>query len=169
MKNHLQKNINLCILHPLFIYFKASKVKPLNIIVIFALILFSNTTLADSKTPLWSITDLQEPESMLVDKDTGLAYISNMNGPPTDNNGQGYISLVSADGKIIKKDWVTGLGAPKGMALHDNYLYVADLQTLHKRDPTPQWAFISKRKTNNGHLGLGHASRLFNHNTWWLI
>ncbi len=79
----------------------------------------------------WSLDGFNEPESILPHPTKDVLYVSNMNGSPVELNGKGYISLVSASGKVIEKEWITGLNAPKGMALHDEYLYVGDMQQLH--------------------------------------
>lgn len=86
---------------------------------------------AAEKPTLWSLEGFLQPESVLADTTKPLMYVSNMNGNPLEDNGLGYISLMSPQGKMIEEQWVTGLGAPKGMATYNNLLYVADLQTLH--------------------------------------
>jgi len=80
---------------------------------------------------LWQQQGFQQPESVLANESTKELYVSNMNGQPLEANGKGYISRVSLQGEIVEKEWITGLNAPKGMAISGNWLYVADLQTLH--------------------------------------
>jgi sugar lactone lactonase YvrE len=72
-------------------------------------------------------TVFRVPESIYFDKNANLLYVSNIDGKSNEKDGKGFISKVSADGKIIMLQWATGLNAPKGMGLHDNKLYVADL------------------------------------------
>ena len=57
-------------------------------------------------------------------------YVSNVNGGPNDKDGNGYISIVSMDGRIINEKWVTGLDGPKGLALSGRQLYTADIDAL---------------------------------------
>jgi hypothetical protein len=80
---------------------------------------------------LWRLGGFQQPESTLFDKARGHIIVSNINGHPGKKDGNGYLSLVSPTGKLIKRQWVTGLDAPKGMALLGDRLLVADLTRLH--------------------------------------
>jgi len=79
----------------------------------------------------WSSVGFDEPESVLPHPTKPLLYVSNINGKPTELNGKGYISLLADDGSVIHHVWVMGMNAPKGMAIHNNILYVADMQELH--------------------------------------
>jgi sugar lactone lactonase YvrE len=74
--------------------------------------------------------DLRVPESVLYDASRNILYISNINGKPTEKNGQGFISRVALNGQIEALKWVTGLNAPKGSALFKNTLYVSDIDHL---------------------------------------
>jgi hypothetical protein len=51
-------------------------------------------------------------------------------GSPTEKDGNGYISRLDADGKVLEKKWVTGLNAPKGTAVRGSALYVTDIDDL---------------------------------------
>lgn len=73
---------------------------------------------------------LEHPESVIYDSQREHLYISNVNGAPNEADGNGYISQLSLDGKLIKQHWITGLNAPKGMAIVDDILYVADINEL---------------------------------------
>ena len=73
---------------------------------------------------------LQVPESVLYDPGTGFIYVSNINGNPGAKDGNGFISRLSVDGKIVSLKWATGLNAPKGMAVYKGKLYVSDVDTL---------------------------------------
>jgi outer membrane protein assembly factor BamB len=85
---------------------------------------------------LWETTGLKTPESALPDPTGSFAYVSNINGKPTDKDGNGFISKVSLkDGKILTAEWVKGLNAPKGLALANGKLYVADIDQLVEIDP----------------------------------
>jgi DNA-binding beta-propeller fold protein YncE len=72
-------------------------------------------------------TLLKVPESVLFDAKGNLLYIANINGKSGEKDGNGFISKLSSDGKIIKLDWATGLDAPKGMGIYKTNLYVADI------------------------------------------
>ncbi|HNX44758.1 MAG TPA: hypothetical protein PLJ84_01835 [Bacteroidales bacterium] len=69
---------------------------------------------------------LKTPESVLYDgKD--VIYVANINGQPAAKDGNGFISKISLDGRILKSEWITGLDAPKGMGLYSGKLYVTNI------------------------------------------
>ena len=76
---------------------------------------------------VWETAGFQAPESALYDPAADVVYVANINGPPGDKDGNGFISRVGADGVVQQMDWATGLNAPKGMAIHGSTLYVADI------------------------------------------
>ena len=75
-------------------------------------------------------TTLKTPESVLYDASNKVLYVSNINGDPWAKDGNGSIGKVGLDGKIISVEWVKGLSAPKGMGLHGNMLYAADVDEV---------------------------------------
>lgn len=81
-------------------------------------------------TQIWSVDGFQEPESVVLEPREKVLYVSNMNGDATAKDGNGYISKVSTDGRILSKAWVTGLNAPKGLAVVHRKLFVADIDEL---------------------------------------
>lgn len=89
----------------------------------------TNVTAQHSITKIWETKLLLNiPESALLTKD--VIYTSLIDGEPWTADGKGGIAKVGKDGKIIKADWITGLNAPKGMAIIGDLLYVADLNEL---------------------------------------
>ena len=68
------------------------------------------------------------PESVLPEK--GVMYVSEIDGEPWGRDGKGEVGKLSRDGKIIDLNWITGLNAPKGLAVNGDLLYVADLDEL---------------------------------------
>lgn len=78
--------------------------------------------------------ELQQPESVSHDPKRDVLYVSNVSGEPPAKDGQGFISRVSPDGKILDLKWVEGMNAPKGMAIHNDKLYTADIDTLVEID-----------------------------------
>ncbi|MDQ4139111.1 MAG: hypothetical protein M3142_01170 [Bacteroidota bacterium] len=70
---------------------------------------------------------LNIPESVLYDKNENVLYVSSINGEPSAQDGNGFISKVSTNGQVTELNWITGLDAPKGMGLVGNLLYIADL------------------------------------------
>jgi len=100
---------------------------------VFAVVLAALVSVpADAAPPqkLWELSGFDAPKSVLYDARTDTYFVSNMNGDPLARAGKGYISQVAADGRLIKKDWFTGLNAPKGMAVFGNDLFVADIDQL---------------------------------------
>ncbi|MBB6327147.1 hypothetical protein FHS59_002775 [Algoriphagus iocasae] len=93
----------------------------------------------DAKTPtltkVWETpATLTTCESVLYDANTGNLYVSNIEGTPTDKDGKGSISILDKNGTIVNQEWVTGLNAPKGMAISDGKLYVTDIDELVEID-----------------------------------
>ncbi|MEZ5933701.1 MAG: hypothetical protein R3F54_17475, partial [Alphaproteobacteria bacterium] len=97
---------------------------------IFVAALLSTGALAADLKVTWEATGFDAPESVIFDKDKGFIYVSNINGEANEADGNGYLSKLSASGEVLDKQWVTGLNAPKGMALHDGRLYVSDINRL---------------------------------------
>jgi hypothetical protein len=70
------------------------------------------------------------PESVCYDPHSKVLYVSNVNGNPTDQDTNGFISLCGLDGNIIELKWATGLHAPKGMAILHGKLYTSDINRV---------------------------------------
>jgi sugar lactone lactonase YvrE len=85
---------------------------------------------AAEPTLAWQTEGLQQPESVVFDAEREVFYVSNVAGEPMDRNGEGHISRVGPEGELLEAAWVSGLDAPKGLALHDGVLYVADIDRL---------------------------------------
>ncbi|MEW5727865.1 MAG: hypothetical protein AB1918_08575 [Pseudomonadota bacterium] len=85
---------------------------------------------AQSLDKVWEATGFANPESVLWDPAKKVLYVSNVNGAPPEKDGNGFLSKLSPDGKMITEKWVTGLDAPKGMALAKGRLYVSDIDRL---------------------------------------
>lgn len=88
-------------------------------------------TTEPSLTKVWETdTVMTTSESTLYDPEADIIYVSNINGDPTDKNGEGFISRMRPDGSVSQLNWVSGLNAPKGMAMMDGKLYVTDIDEL---------------------------------------
>lgn len=86
-------------------------------------------------TKLWQTgAEFKMPESVYFDMERNVLYVSNVDGEPDKKDGIGFISRMTPDGQITDLQWVTGLNGPKGMAVVDNNLYVADIDTLVQID-----------------------------------
>jgi sugar lactone lactonase YvrE len=95
----------------------------------FSLIIGSS---AQSLTQLWSTdSTLRVPESVFHDPKTERIYVTNIEGKgPWEKDGRGSISIITASGKILSPYWVTGLHAPKGMTMFQDFLIVADVDSV---------------------------------------
>lgn len=84
---------------------------------------------------LWQISEgLAEPESVLQDSKSKAIYISNVAGNATDKDGRGWITKADLSGKLIVPQWVSGLNAPKGLAVRHGKLYAADIDEIVEID-----------------------------------
>jgi sugar lactone lactonase YvrE len=102
--------------------------RPVVVALTATLIAFS--TAASAPELLWETKGLAQPESVVEDPVTGVIYVSNINGAVMQKDGNGFISRLTADGKMLERQWVKGLNSPTGLALHDRTLYAADVDQL---------------------------------------
>lgn len=79
--------------------------------------------------PFWIAQGFSEPEGVALSPD-GAYFISNVGGDETAKDGAGWISKIAPDGAIVEAHFIDGLNAPKGMAVHDGFLYVADIDEV---------------------------------------
>lgn len=77
---------------------------------------------------------LKVPESVYFDNTKNVLYVANINGKPTAKDGNGFISIMSIEGKIKTLKFSQGFDAPKGMDVYNNKLYVSDIDTLRVVD-----------------------------------
>lgn len=79
---------------------------------------------------LWETKDLPTPESVLFSAKNTVLYVSLIDGGGADKDGQGGIAILNMDGSVKNKSWITGMDAPKGLAIHKDLLYVADINSV---------------------------------------
>ena len=84
--------------------------------------------------PVWTLPGLSAPESVALGADGSFLYVSNVNGEADEVDGNGFISRVSVDGKLLQLKWAVGLDGPKGLVLKDKRLFVADIKRLVEID-----------------------------------
>ncbi|MEY3186844.1 MAG: hypothetical protein RL675_668, partial [Bacteroidota bacterium] len=103
-----------------------------NVFVTLCLFCSVSVTKAQSLNLLWSTdSSMRVPESVFHEEKTGKIYVSNIEGKGAwDKDGRGSISIITASGKILSPYWVTGLHAPKGMAMFQDFLIVADVDSV---------------------------------------
>lgn len=82
-------------------------------------------------TPLWNLTgDFSAPESAYYDAGADAVFVSSINGQILEKDGNGYLSRLSPDGKVVSAKWVTGLHAPKGLRSVGGTLWVSDIDEV---------------------------------------
>jgi hypothetical protein len=87
-----------------------------------------------------TVTDLQTPYSFVSNSLGKEYFISSVNGDPQSADNNGFITKLDASGKLVNLKFIQGgtdgitLNAPKGMALVEQTLYIADLDTLRAFD-----------------------------------
>lgn len=113
---------------------------------------------------------LETPESVLHDPDADIYLVSNINGSPTEEDGNGFIARIAPDGALAALKWIDGqtdgvtLNAPKGMALKGDTLFVADItavRAFHRvsGDPLGSWAVPGSTFLND--LAVGPDGALY--------
>ncbi|HYQ47238.1 MAG TPA: hypothetical protein VER11_34945 [Polyangiaceae bacterium] len=80
------------------------------------------------------------PERVLYDQERDRYLVSNVNGDPTSEDGNGFISVLSPAGETTALRWIESgqngvqLDAPKGLAVRNGTLYVADITRVRTFD-----------------------------------
>lgn len=80
-----------------------------------------------------TVEGFENPESAPWDAATGAFYVSNIGPGPINPLGRepdGYLSKLSAAGRLVSARWVTGLRSPKGIHRWGEDLLVADVGQL---------------------------------------
>lgn len=81
--------------------------------------------------PLWEVhKNLPIPESVLYRGDTKELYVSLIDGAGNVKDGKGGVAILNLDGSMKNPEWITGLNAPKGLAIYRNTLYIADITAV---------------------------------------
>ena len=90
------------------------------------------TTINAGEYPIrWQVAEgLLNPESCFYDEDSGYLFLSNVNGPGKERDGNGYISKIDLKGDVIEQQWFAGLNAPKGLRSHAGTLWISDIDTV---------------------------------------
>lgn len=82
----------------------------------------------------FDVTGFAQPESVLHDAEADVYLVSNIAGNPMEADGNGFISRVAPDGRVLARAWIEGLDAPKGMAIAGDELFVADIGRVRRFD-----------------------------------
>lgn len=70
------------------------------------------------------------PECAVWDAVGKCWYVSNLASGADGRGSRAFISRLDADGRMLDKQWVTGLDAPKGLGISGRLLYAADLDKI---------------------------------------
>ncbi|HEY2853670.1 MAG TPA: SMP-30/gluconolactonase/LRE family protein [Gemmatimonadaceae bacterium] len=95
---------------------------------------------ADSAHKLGVLAQMKTPESAHYDADLDVWFVSNINGNPSQHDGNGYIVRVPAESTTTMTMFAEGgkngvkLDAPKGIATTADQLWVADIDVVHVFD-----------------------------------
>jgi len=107
---------------------------------------------------VWEATGFTAPESVVFDAGRRQFYVSNMGtwgqGSTPDD---GFISRLGADGRVLDLRWVTGFDSPKGLALTNGRLYVADDADLVEIDPGAG-VIVARYKPDDGPGGFNDCT-----------
>lgn len=97
----------------------------------FCFCLFASPLAANEYSTRWQITEgMSNPESAYYDADSGFLFLSHVNGPGKEVDGNGYISKITLKGEVIATKWFDGLNAPKGLRSHNGTLWISDINTV---------------------------------------
>jgi sugar lactone lactonase YvrE len=95
---------------------------------------------ADAFTRVGATTGFDSPESAIYDSTQNVWFVSNIAGGATDKDHNGFISRLNGDGTLDSlhfiKSGVNGalLDGPKGLALHGDTIWVADIDVARAFD-----------------------------------
>jgi hypothetical protein len=84
---------------------------------------------------VWRLAGFANPESAALSGDGAFLYVSNVNGEGEARDGNGFISRVSLDGRMLEREWARGLDAPKGLTLTGDALMATDIDRIVVIDP----------------------------------
>ena len=100
--------------------------------LVFAMLTFGAVAAEPQK--VWEASGFKQPESVVFDRASGAIYVSNVNGEAMQKDGNGFISKLGPDGKVVTMEWVKGLDGPTGLALANGKLYAADVDQIAEID-----------------------------------
>jgi sugar lactone lactonase YvrE len=126
---------------------KKQFLKVASLIILFVAFHTSHSQVSEiTLTKLWETdTILKTAEAVRYHPDKERIFVSNIGGvPPNKKDGDGYIALLTKDGKMVKKEWVTGIHAPKGLHFFKDKLFVGDIDAVVEID-------IEMGKIENNH------------------
>jgi hypothetical protein len=103
----------------------------------------ASTTSESNQMKMGETGGMNVPESVKYDAELDVFFVSNVNGNPSQKDGNGFIAVVRADStSVVKMLAESGkapagggkavtLNAPKGIAIKGDTLWVADIDVVH--------------------------------------
>lgn len=93
-----------------------------------------NTAALPQAEHIATLSGFAQPECVVVDPESGCAYVSNINSKEEtywQDTGAGFLSRLKADGSLDTRNWLEStaefpIHQPKGMCILNGILYVAD-------------------------------------------
>lgn len=108
--------------------------------------------------PAWETTGFSTPESVVFDPQRQRYYVSNMGSwGEGATPGDGFISVLDADGRMRALRWIEGLDNPKGLALANGRLYAGDDEALVEIDPA-RGAILARHRPDDGPGGFNDVT-----------
>jgi hypothetical protein len=113
---------------------------------------------------------LSSPETVLWDSAADVYLVSNVNGDPGADDGNGFVSRIRPDGKVLSLKWIQGgrrgavLNGPKGMAILGDSLFVADLgavRVFDRRTGRPIRVLVIPETTGLNGVAVGPDGRVW--------
>lgn len=99
---------------------------------------------------VWETTGFSAPESVVFDSRAQRYYVSSMGSwGEGATPGDGFVSVLDADGRLDTLRWVEGLENPKGLALANGRLYVGDDDALVEIDPATA-TIVARHRPDDG-------------------
>lgn len=109
--------------------------KPIFIYLVFSICFFGVNAQNLKLQQVWETPAIFEtPESVIYNESQDVIYVANINGNTSEKDGNGFISELNPNGKIKTLKWIENLNAPKGLAIFEEKLYVADIDQLVEID-----------------------------------
>ena len=95
--------------------------------------------------PLWTVTGLTRPNSAYYHQQSNSIFVSNYSGGRFNKDGNGYITRLAPNGKVLAEKWATGLNAPKGIRSVGSTIWVADVDEVVGFELTADGARLQSR------------------------
>jgi len=81
--------------------------------------------------PSWVLSDrIGAPAAAVYDRAAGEIYLSQIGGEGDKKDGDGVISRLDLNGRILAFSWISGLNAPKFLAIDGRRLWVTDIDEV---------------------------------------